>query len=123
METSKQLANRFREVLLNGGWIANTNYKDLLQTITWKQATTKIGSLNTIALLTFQINYYIEGISNFFESGSLEISDKFSFSLPTIKSEEEWRSLLSSLCKNANKFASQVEQMPDEKLQEIFADE
>ncbi len=57
METSNQIANRFREVLLNGKWIANTNFQEQLNTITWQQATTKIGSLNTIAALTYHINY------------------------------------------------------------------
>ena len=28
MENSNQIASRFREVLLNGTWIANTNFYD-----------------------------------------------------------------------------------------------
>lgn len=59
MKLSKQLADRFREVILNGKWIENTNMKHQLSDITWKQATTKVGRLNTIASLTYHINYYI----------------------------------------------------------------
>lgn len=51
-----QLANRFSEVILTGQWIANTNFKDQLHGLSWEQATTKIDSLNIIALLTFHIH-------------------------------------------------------------------
>lgn len=123
MEHSNQLAKRFREVLLDGKWIANTNYRDQLSGVTWQEATHKIGSLNTIAALTYHINYYIEGILKFFEEGVLEIRDKYSFDLPEIKSKEDWENLLNDLWTNAEKFANQVERMSEEKLGDIFADE
>ena len=123
MENSTQLANRFRGVLLNGKWIANTNYKDQLSNVTWKQATTKIGSLNTIAALAYHINYYIAGLLKFFEDGTLEIRDKYSFDLPPIESKEDWENLLNKMWANAEKFANQVELMSDEQLEAIFVDE
>ncbi len=123
MENSNQLANRFREVLLNGKWIANTNFKDQLTTVTWEEATRKIGSLNTIAALAYHINYYIGGIVQVFEGGSLDIRDKYSFDLPEIKSKEDWEKLLHTMWDNSEKFASYVEAMPDEKLEAVFVDE
>jgi len=123
MENSKQLANRFREVLLNGQWIANTNFKDQLSNVSLEQATHKIGSLNTIAALTFHINYYIAGILNVFEGGALEIRDKYSFDLPELKSKEDWENLLKHLFENAERFADHIERMSDEKLDEVFVDE
>ena len=120
MERTKQIADRFREVILNGLWIANTNYKDQLSNLTWKQATMKIGSLNTIAALTFHINYYIGGMVNVFEGGSLEIRDKYSFDLPPIESKKDWEELLKSMWNNAEKLANKVELMPDKKLDEVF---
>lgn len=51
MKNNTEIANRFREVILNGTWIANTNYKDQLQNLNWEMAVTPIQSLNTIALL------------------------------------------------------------------------
>ncbi|MEP0132837.1 MAG: DUF1572 domain-containing protein [Eudoraea sp.] len=122
VENSNQIANRFREVLLKGKWIANTNFKDQLTDVTWKQATNKIGSLNTIAALAYHIDYYLAGVLNVFEGGSLEIRDKFSFDLQKIKSKQDWDSLLSKLWANAEKFASHVELMSDEKLEEFFVD-
>ena len=123
MENSKQIAARFREVLLNGKWIANTNFRDQLSHVDWKQATTRIGSLNTIAALAYHINYYIAGILNVFEGGALEIRDKYSFDLPPIRSKEDWDNLLNGMWANAEKFAAHVERMPDEQLEEPFVDE
>lgn len=123
MENSTQLTNRFREVLLNGKWIANTNYKQQLADVTWEQATHKIGSLNTIAALAFHVNYYISGVADFFEKGSLTISDKYSFDLPPIQSKEDWGNLVNELIANSERFAKQVEAMSDEQLDATFLDE
>ncbi|MCS3530035.1 DUF1572 domain-containing protein [Chryseobacterium sp. JUb7] len=123
MSSTSQLAKRFREVLLDGLWIANTNFKDQLKDITWKKASTKVGSLNTIAMLTFHIDYYIAGLMNVFEGGDLEIRDQFSFDLPSIESQEEWEGLLNKLWSDSEKFAHLLEQMPDSKMSEVFVDE
>ncbi|MEY8758426.1 DUF1572 domain-containing protein [Chryseobacterium tongliaoense] len=123
MSSVSQLAKRFREVLLDGFWIANTNFKDKLSDVNWQQATTKVDSLNTIAMLTFHIDYYIAGLVNVFEGGDLEIKDKYSFDLPPIESQEQWEELLNKLWKDSEKFAILLEQMPDSKLDEVFIDE
>ena len=123
MKRSKQIASRFREVILYGTWISNTNFKDQLSNVTWTQATKKIGSLNTLADLAFHNNYYIGGILNVFEGGELDIRDKYSFDYPPIKSQEDWEKLLNLLWDNAEKYADHVERMSDEKLDEMFFDE
>lgn len=123
MNNSNQIAIRFREVLLNGKWVANTNYKDLLSGLTWEQATCKIEPLNTIADLANHINYYIKGILNVFEGGSLEIHDKYSFESPMVRSEKDWGILLNEMWANAEKFANHIESMSEEKLEDIFVDE
>ena len=122
MKKAKQLANRFREVMLDGVWIANTNYRDQLSTLTWEEANTKIGSLNTIALLTFHINYYIEGVTKVLEGGPLEIKDQYSFDAPVRSSQRDWEILVERLWNNSEKFANLIEAMPDTKLEEIFID-
>ena len=122
MKRTQQMAHRFREVIINGLWIANTNYKDQLSNVTLKQANTKIGSLNTIAALTFHVNYYIAGMLNVFEGGALEIKDKYSFDMPPVNSQEGWKKLVTALNTNAEKFAHLIELMPDKKLDEVFVD-
>lgn len=116
------LASRLREVLLNGHWIANTNYKEQLQQVTWQQATEKVGDLNTIAALTFHINYYLKGLLDAFEKGKLEISDKYSFDLPPIHSEADWNVLVTDFLNNAEKFALKVEQMENPIFDQPFID-
>ncbi|AZA47640.1 DUF1572 domain-containing protein [Chryseobacterium carnipullorum] len=123
MSSALQLAKRFREVLLDGFWIANTNFKDQLSDVTWEQAVTNVDSLNTIAMLTFHIHYYIAGVANVLEGGDLEIKDQFSFDLPPIESAEQWEVLLNRLWTDSEKFASLVEQFDDSKLDEVFVDE
>jgi hypothetical protein len=122
MTRSIYLANRVREVLLNGRWIANTNYKDQLEELSLAQAVQKHGSLNTIAALTFHVNYYLAGVVQVLEGGALDIRDKYSFDLPPLTSETAWKDLRGDLLVNAEKFATLVEKLPDHKLDTEFVD-
>lgn len=122
MSQSKFMADRLREVFLNGRWIANTNYKDQIESVNWQQATQQVGSLNTIALLTFHINYYVGGLLKVFQGGPLDIRDKYSFDLPPITSEADWKSLMDNFLSNAEAFAQVVETMSDAQLQGPFVD-
>ncbi|WP_205504312.1 hypothetical protein [Rufibacter psychrotolerans] len=117
------LANRLREVLLNGKWIANTNYKEQLEGVSWAHAIQKVGNLNTIAALTFHVNYYLAGLLQVFQGGQLDIRDKYSFDLPELTSAEDWDRLVHDFLSNSEKFASCVEQMPDNLLGQPFVDE
>jgi hypothetical protein len=117
------IASRLREVLLNGHWIANTNYKEQIQSVNWQQATKKIDDLNTIAALTYHVNYYLAGLLKAFENGKLEISDKYSFDLPSINSQKEWNELVANFLENAQKFSNKVEQMEDDTLDKPFIDQ
>jgi uncharacterized damage-inducible protein DinB len=120
MERTIALAGRLSEVLLDGTWIANTNFKAQLLSLDFEQATQKIGSLNTIAALTFHINYYLEGILNVFKGGSLDIRDKFSFDVPQISSASEWKSMVNTFIDSSEAFVRAVRQMPDEFVEEKY---
>lgn len=120
MSKSKILANRFREATLNGTWIANTNYKQQLDSISIEQANQKVADLNTICILAQHINYYIEGIINVFENGELNIKDKYSFDFEPITNQGEWGTFKTEFNKNAEQFANYVEDLTDEQLQNIF---
>jgi len=122
MERNVFFANRLREVYLDGRWIANTNYKDQLLSVNREQAVQKIGDLNTIAALTYHINYYLVGILNVFNGGHLEISDQYSFDLPPIETDADWESLVQSLLDHAGKFADAVATMDDQLFDQVFVD-
>ena len=118
-----QLSKRFREVLLDGTWVANTNYKNQLAGMEWETATTRIQSLNTIAVLAQHIHYYIQGINNVFNGGTLDIKDKFSFDFPEIGSQLEWDNFLLRFWSDCEQFAARVEQLSEEQLSQAFTDE
>jgi hypothetical protein len=117
------IASRLREVFHNGRWIANTNYKEQIPSVNWQQAIQKIGNLNTIAAMTYHINYYLAGLLNAFKNGKLEISDKYSFDLPQLQSEADWNNLVTEFLNNSEKFANKVEQMDDSIFDQPFVDE
>jgi len=123
MEKQLFIASRLREVLLNGHWIANTNYQEQLADISWEQAILKINNLNTIAALTYHINYYLKGLLAAFETGKLEINDKYSFELPEIVNKNDWDKLRSDFLINAALFANKVEQLNAEIFDQPFFDE
>ena len=123
MTRNLTIADRLHEVLLNGRWIANTNYKEQISGISWQQATQKVGTLNTIAALTYHINYYLAGLLSAFETGKLEISDKYSFDLPPINSDAEWQQIVAGFLSNAEKFVHYIGRMNDDIFDQPFLDE
>ncbi|MBR9920484.1 MAG: DinB family protein [Bacteroidetes bacterium] len=123
MKNTTQLADRIREVLLSGKWIAQTNFKEQLSGVSLEDAHEKVGNLNTLAMLAFHTGYYINGIVKVLEGGPLDIRDKHSFDMPPLESQSDWENLLEGFWADAEKFADLVEQMPDEKLDAPFVDE
>jgi hypothetical protein len=122
MNKSKILANRFREVTLNGTWIANTNFVDQLTSTSIIEANTQINNLNTIALLTQHINYYIKGIINVFKNGTLDIKDKYSFDFKPIESEKEWNAFKLNFKQDSELLAKYIEELSEEKLDIVFVE-
>lgn len=120
MNRSEIIANRLEEVLLNGDWIARTNIKKLIENLSWMQAVQKVNALNTIAELVFHLDYFLGGINNVFEGGKLEIRDKFSFDMPPINSESEWRILVDRYLSNAQIFIDHVRKFEDSKFDAPF---
>lgn len=117
-----QIAKHFRDVLFGGNW-TSVNLKKTLADVTWQQATTKVYTFNTIAILVYHMNYYISAVLKVLEGEQLNAHDKYSFDLPPIQSQEDWENLLSKTWTNAEKFADLVKQLPENKLGEIFSDE
>ena len=122
MSLTAQIAKHFREIHFGGNW-TTSNLKDNLADVTWQQATTKIDSLNTIAALTYHINYYVSAGLKVLQGEALEAHDKFSFDVPLIQSQQDLEKLLNNVWADAETFAKLVEQLPDEKLNEYLADE
>jgi len=117
-----QIAKHFRDVHFGGNW-TSSNLKEALADVTWQQATTQVSSLNTIAALVYHINYYISAVAGVLQGEPLNAHDKYSFDLPPIHSDEDWKQLLDKMWGDAETFAGLIEQMPESKLGEVFVDE
>lgn len=121
MSITKQIAKHFRDIHFGGNW-TSVNMKDNLAGVDWHQATTKVHTFNTILALVYHVNYYVSAVMKVLEGERLNASDKFSFNHPPIRSQKEWEDLLEKVWSDAEKFATLVEQLPDEKLWETFED-
>ena len=122
MNTTAQIAKQLREVHSGGNW-TGVNLKETLAGISWQQATTKVYSFNTIAVLVFHMNYYVSAVSKVLQGGPLDAKDKYSFDLSPILSQEDWEKLLDKTWSDAENFAAMIEQLPEHKLGETFTDE
>ena len=122
MTLQTQLASQFRAFYFGGNY-TGVNLKDTLTGITWQEATTKVDSLNTIAALVFHMNYYVAAALNVLRGNPLNASDKYSFDLPSIQSQEDWGRLLHSIKTDVDALVNLIEKMPESQLWETFADE
>ena len=119
---TKQLAKHLREVHFGGNW-TSVNLKSLLEDVDHRTATTKIDSLNTIAMLVFHINYYVRAVTKVLEGGPLDAHDKFSFDVPVIDSEKAWEEMRERVFAEAEHFAMLIEKMDDDVLEKTFVDQ
>jgi uncharacterized damage-inducible protein DinB len=122
MNTPAHIAKHFREVHFGGNWTC-VNLRDTLSDVSLGQAITKIPSFNTIAALTFHINYYVSAVLNVLQGGPLEAHDTYSYEVPAMAEEKEWQALLEKSWKDAEAFAFLLEQIPEEQLWKNLADE
>ena len=121
MSLSHQIAKHFRDVYFGGNW-TSVNLRDQLSGLSWHQATQKVYSFNTIAALVYHMNYYVDRVILVLEGQALNASDKYSFELPPIISQEDWENLVNKTWTDAERFAALVEQIPEEKLWEDFSE-
>ncbi|OQP60738.1 hypothetical protein A3860_32275 [Niastella vici] len=122
MNLPQQLATHFKTVYFGGNWTA-VDLKNTLADVNWQQATTQIYRCNTIATLVFHMNYYVSNVLKVFQGQPLDAHDKDSFVHAPIESEEDWEKLLQKFWADAEAFISQIEKLPESKLDEIFVNE
>ena len=108
MKLPSLLAAHFRQVNFGGNWTW-VNLKETLKDITWEQATTKLDSLNTIAMLAYHINYYVVAITKVLQGNPMEAHDKYSFDCPPIQNEEDWEKMKEKIFAEAETLAGLIE--------------
>lgn len=122
MSINKEVAKQLRQVHFGGNW-TSVNLKETLTDVHWQQATQKVLNFNTIAVLVFHMNYYIDAVMKVLQGEPLTAKDKYSFDHRPIESAADWESMKEKLWKDAEAFALLIENLPDNKLQDIFIDE
>jgi hypothetical protein len=121
MSLTKQTAKHFRDIYFGGNWTVSS-FKEHLADVIWQQAITKVYSFNTIATLVYHSGYYVTAILKVLQGDMLNAKDEYSFAHPPIQSKEDWEKMQEQLWTEAEEVAQLIEQLPDSKLEEIFAD-
>lgn len=121
MTTTQQLAKHLRDFYNGDNWTA-VNLKDTLEGITWEQSVTKVHDFNTIAMLVYHINYYVDAVIKVFQGSQLKANDKYAFDLHPITSDNDWQQLKKHVSSQAEVFAALIESMDEKKLPEVFED-
>jgi len=114
------MAKHFRDVHFGGNWTAS-HLKEHLADVTWQQATARVYSFNTIAILVNHVHYYVRAVMSVLQGHPLSAKDIYSFDHPPIRSREDWEKMLATVWADAEQFARLVEQLPEQKLWEDFA--
>jgi hypothetical protein len=122
MNVSEQIAKHFKEIYFGGNWTC-VNLRDTLSDVSWQQATTKVGSFNTIATLVYHINYYVAAVTKVLQGGLLDAHDTLSFNHPPIESDEDWQVLLTTVWNDAEVFALLIAQLPEATLWQNLSEE
>ena len=122
MNLCQQIAKHLREVHVGKNWTW-VNLKETLEGVNWQQATTKVNSFNTIAVLVYHMNYYVAAQLNLLKTGTLDAHDDFAFNLPPLKSEADWQKLTQKSFDEAEELAQMIENLPESKLSEICVNE
>ena len=115
------MAKHLREVYFGGNWTWS-NLRDQLRDVTWEQSVKKVDGFNTIATLTYHIQYFARAITTVLEGKPLDSNDKFSFDHPQIRSQKDWDDFRNSIWSEAETLAQLIEKLAEEKLGEDFYD-
>lgn len=119
MKVTEQIAEHVRGVYFEGNWTVSS-LKTHLADVNWQEATTKVHGLNTIAILTFHLNYYVHNVSNFLAGQPFTSKDAAAFTHPPIENEQDWQGMLSQVWEDAEQFAEQIAKLEDDTLLTTF---
>lgn len=118
---NSSIAKHLKEVFIGGNW-TSVNLKDTLIDVNIQKANSKVGNLHSIAELVFHIDYFVKAIICVLKSNTLNAHDKFSFDLPAITSEPEWKDFIDVVISDALECSNLIESITDERLDDIFVD-
>src|SRR5688572_23789964 len=89
----EQIAKHLTEVCFGGNW-TTVNLRESLKDVTWQEAVTQVGSLNSIATIVNHLHYYVRSVTKVLQGEALDSKDELSFQHPPIQSEQDWNKFL-----------------------------
>lgn len=118
--TTPQHITKLYQDLINGRNYTGVSLKKTLEDISFEEAVTKVGSLNTIVTLVYHIRYYCNAVIGVLEGGPLTAKDSLSFDHPPLASLVTWEMLKRQTWREAEQFTDLVSELSEEKLFESF---
>lgn len=122
MTINHEIAKHVRGVYRKGNWTVSS-LEPHLADVDYKEATTQVFGLNSIATLTFHLNYYVHNVANYLAGEPFQSKDKEAFAHPPINSEDDWQSLKTTAVADGERFAKLIESLPDDVLLTTFIDD
>ena len=119
MDYTRQIAKQLRDLHFGGNWTVS-DLRQHLNDVSLDEALTKVGELNTIATLTFHIHYFIDVAIKYLKQEKQDANDKHSFSHPPFETNDDWKRFVELVLTNGEKLAGLIEEIPDERLNDIF---
>jgi hypothetical protein len=119
MTTAAHIAQHYREFYKGKNWTW-VWFEEVIKDITWEEATQKVGTFNSIAVLVYHMHYYVRLQSHVLKGGSMEGYDKDPFNAPEVRSVSDWEKMLANVYAEGEAFALMVEGFSAEKLEETF---
>ena len=121
-DNAASLSSRAKELLLDGKWIANTNYREQLLATNFSMALKRPQGLNSIAMLTFHVTYYLSGLNRVMAGGPLDMHDSESFKMGEDFTPEDWALMVEEFINESGKFVESISSLTDEQLSGPFVD-
>jgi hypothetical protein len=121
MTTAEQIALHCEQVFFGGNWTAS-NLRDQLADVTWKEALVQVYDLNTIAVLTYHIYYYVHAALPVLNGQALNAHDQYSFEHPPLANAGDWQHFQAQIWQEVRTFVAGVQRLSDTQLAQYFYD-
>jgi len=86
---AQKLAQDLEGIFFGGNWTVSA-VNQHMEDVDWEMAQKKVGNLNSIAALFYHLNYYVFTALVVLKDGKIIGSDKESFEVPPVTSDEDW---------------------------------
>ena len=122
MILTERISQHVEGIFFGGNW-TSVNYSGQLEDITVEEALEQVGPLNTVAVLTFHVAYFVRELVKMIKGGPLEAKDKLSFEIPPIYTQQDWDKVRDGLFTDAHELIAAIKEMPADRLSQFLGDE